>query len=113
VSFLGVTAHFAVRGGQDTQVNLRSRLAAFRHIEGSHTGENLATAFYKIVKEAGVEHRVYLFPPFQHFLSLTTVDQMGSITADNASNNDTMMEHLERLFAEDNIPFSCHGNRVW
>lgn len=38
--------------------------------------------------------------------------QLGSITADNASNNDTMMEHLEALFKKENIPFDHHGNRV-
>jgi hypothetical protein len=31
---------------------------------------------------------------------------------DNASNNDTMMQHLEALFAQDGIPFDHHGNQV-
>ena len=38
--------------------------------------------------------------------------QLGSITADNASNNNTMMEHLEALLAEEDIPFDWCRNRV-
>jgi hypothetical protein len=55
VSFLGVTAHFVVRDGLDGQLVLRSGLLAFRHIQGSHTGANLASVLYKIIKDAGIE----------------------------------------------------------
>ena len=58
VSFLGATAHPTVRGASDNQLILRSGLLAFRNIKGSHTGENLARVFYKIIKDAGVEQRV-------------------------------------------------------
>jgi len=59
VSFLGATAHFIVRGASDGELILRSGLLAFRHIRGSHTGENMASVFYGIIKDAGIEQRVY------------------------------------------------------
>lgn len=31
---------------------------------------------------------------------------------DNASNNDTLMKHLETRFQNDGIPFDHEGNRV-
>ena len=34
------------------------------------------------------------------------------ITVDNASNCDTMLEHLKYLLQEKDIPFSRDGNRV-
>ena len=58
VSFLGTTAHFIVRNMSDGQLLLRSGLLAFRHIQGSHTGQNLASVLYKIIKEASIEQRV-------------------------------------------------------
>jgi len=61
VSFLGATAHFIVRDGPDSQLILRSGLLAFRHIWGSHTGENLARILYKIIKGARIEQKVYWF----------------------------------------------------
>ena len=61
VLFLGATAHFIVRDGPESQLILRSGLLAFWHVRGSHTGENLARIFYKIIKDAGIEKKVYWF----------------------------------------------------
>ena len=58
VSFLGATAHFIVRDMLHDQLILRSGLLAFRHLQGSHTGEHLAEVFYAIIKGAGIERRV-------------------------------------------------------
>jgi len=38
--------------------------------------------------------------------------KIGQITLDNASNNNTMMEHLELLLKRRDIPFDRHGNRI-
>ncbi|TFK16776.1 hypothetical protein FA15DRAFT_606415, partial [Coprinopsis marcescibilis] len=38
---------------------------------------------------------------------------IGFITLDNASNNDTMMDHLELSLSEHNIPFSSTNSCVW
>jgi len=61
VSFLGATAHFIVRNVPDGQLILRSGLLAFRHIQGSHTGKNLAHVLYTIIKDAGIEQKVCWF----------------------------------------------------
>lgn len=60
-AFLAATAHFIVRvyDGSESRLVLRSGLLAFRHIYGSHTGENLACLLHKIIKDAGIERRVY------------------------------------------------------
>ena len=60
MAYFGGTAHFIVRYKLDEPLVLRSGLLVFRHIEGRHTGEHLASIFYKIIKEAGIEHRVCL-----------------------------------------------------
>ena len=42
----------------DKPLILRSGLLAFWRIQGQHTGENLATVLYGVIKEAGIEKRV-------------------------------------------------------
>lgn len=61
--FLAATAHFIVRmlDGSDSRLILRSGLLAFRHVHGSHTGENLAHVLHKVIKDAGIEQRVHQF----------------------------------------------------
>ncbi|EPQ60967.1 hypothetical protein GLOTRDRAFT_30409, partial [Gloeophyllum trabeum ATCC 11539] len=50
--------------------------------------------FLKVVKDLGLLHKI------------------GMITCDNASNNDTKMEHIELLLKQRGIPFDRHGNRI-
>ena len=38
--------------------------------------------------------------------------KLGTITMDNASNNDTFMSELKELLRADNIPFDEDGNRI-
>lgn len=38
--------------------------------------------------------------------------KLGSITMDNASNNDTLMSELKELLRADNMPFDQDGNRI-
>ena len=61
ISFLGITAHFIARDNVDGKpaLALRSRMLAFRHIQGSHTGERLARVFYQVIKDAGIERKVH------------------------------------------------------
>jgi hypothetical protein len=54
--YMAVTAHYMIEAGG--QLSLRSRLVAFRHIKGSHTGENLAKEFYNVLCRFKVSHRV-------------------------------------------------------
>ena len=53
---MGVTAHYIVR--DHGNLLLRSGLLAFRHIKGSHTGENLARILFGIIREMEITHRV-------------------------------------------------------
>jgi len=57
---MAVTAHYLVTkpGGNLEQ---RNRLVAFRHLHGSHTGENLADVFFRVLEELSVMDRVCLF----------------------------------------------------
>ncbi|KAF5387624.1 hypothetical protein D9615_000715 [Tricholomella constricta] len=98
-SHLAITAHYMVMSS-DGHLILRSRLIAFRKLEGSHTGENMAKVLWRVIND------------------LNIVDRIGMITLDNASNNNTMMEHLERLFPTVQrmpapiIIFDREGNRI-
>jgi hypothetical protein len=58
VSFLALTTHFIVR--ENGCLVLRNRLLAFRIVEGSHTGENLARIIFTILKDAGLLGKVCL-----------------------------------------------------
>jgi hypothetical protein len=57
-SYLAVTGHYLVRDQVTRKLIWRSGLLAFRYIEGSHSGINLAQNFIKIVEELGVLHKV-------------------------------------------------------
>jgi hypothetical protein len=56
VSFLALTAHFIAR--ENGRLVLRNRLLAFRIVEGSHNGENLARIVFAILKDAGLLGKV-------------------------------------------------------
>lgn len=56
-SFLTVSSHFYVRD-EKGKLQKQNGLIAFRLIEGSHTGVNLAHEFIKIVEELGVLRKV-------------------------------------------------------
>lgn len=54
---MAVTAHYCSKDSRGRLV-LRSHLIAFRHISGSHTGENLARYFVEILEDVGATQRV-------------------------------------------------------
>ena len=58
VSFLALTAHFVVR--ENGRLVLQNKLLAFRIVEGSHNGENLARIIFAILKDAGLLGKVCL-----------------------------------------------------
>lgn len=61
----------------------------------SHSGMNLAEAFAKILDDFGISDKARFRQ--QHLARLTDFHQMLSITADNASSNDTMTTELAKL----------------
>lgn len=56
--FLAITMHFAAEDLNEKKLVLRTRLGAFRHIPGSHTGKNMAAHFLRVLEELDVLNRV-------------------------------------------------------
>src|SRR5579859_3233408 len=77
-AMIAITAHWT-----DKDWNVRSTLMAIREIEGNHDGENISKVVLGILKEFEI------------------VDRLGYFTGDNASNNDTAMEWLDRRIREE------------
>jgi len=73
--------------------NLLSLLLDIVEVACSHSGFNLATAFAKILEDFGIS------------------DKILSITCDNASNNDTMIEELAVLI--DDFPGPANQTRCF
>ena len=63
----------------------------------SHSGANLAAAFAKVLEEFGIRDKVWLQLNKKIKNKTDRIIQILGITADNASNNDKMIEHLAAL----------------
>jgi hypothetical protein len=89
---MSVTAHYV----KDTEATwrLQARLIAFKHMPGSHDGRSLGKAFVEVLRQ----HRL--------------TRKVGQVTADNASNNNSMMEEVEKVLEEEGIQFSRWGNHI-
>ncbi|KDN38535.1 hypothetical protein RSAG8_09424, partial [Rhizoctonia solani AG-8 WAC10335] len=87
--FMAVTGHYI-----NSIKEIRTTLMAFRVVEGAHAGIILAQHLFGVLKEYDVIHKV------------------GSVTLDNASNNNTMMEELARLIRAEGYDFDKEGNRI-
>lgn len=74
LAFLSITAYVI-----DSDWQYREALIGFEHISGSHTGDNLASIVFNVLKNCQIDDRLF------------------AITADNASNNNTMRQSLSRL----------------
>ncbi|KAF5353589.1 hypothetical protein D9758_013794 [Tetrapyrgos nigripes] len=92
-SYMAVTVHYIVRA-ESGHIELRSRLVAFRRIESSHTGANIAGIFMSVLKDLGAQNSI------------------GMITLDNASNNGTFVKELSDALHDLGIDFDINGNRV-
>jgi hypothetical protein len=77
LSFIAVTVYFI-----DKDWNHHEVLIGFEHLEGVHTGVELARVINGVVTKAGLEGRII------------------SITTDNASNNSTMVSEFNELLHE-------------
>jgi len=56
IPFLGITAHWIDENWKFNQITLE-----FYHLEGPHSGENLAKAIVKVLKEYGILTKVGIF----------------------------------------------------
>jgi hypothetical protein len=89
LALLGVVAHYTDKTGQ-----LRLALLALRELEGVHSGENQCKVFVEVLQEYGVQHKI------------------GFLIMDNATNNDTLMEHLENAQLDAGFRFDAVERRL-
>ncbi|KAF8714530.1 hAT family C-terminal dimerization region, partial [Rhizoctonia solani] len=87
--FMAITSHYVNAVDEDV-----ATLIAFHIVEGAHAGVILAQHIFGVLKEYNIVHKI------------------GSITLDNASNNNTMMEELLRLIRAKGYDFDEEGNQI-
>jgi hypothetical protein len=92
-AFVAVTVHFQVKG------SAVAMLLDLVEVATSHSGLNLATAFAKILDDFGISDKVrcHGLGSCECCRMLTVAMQVLSITCDNASCNDTMIDELEDM----------------
>jgi hypothetical protein len=114
--FMAVTAHWIESKVQQTTqgpqhiLKLRADLIGFIRVPGRHDGDHLAQAFIHVAKRMCILHKVCLM--FLIYICPDSSIQIGWITLDNASNNDTMMFPLERELRRRGISFSRVERRI-
>ncbi|CAG8690565.1 2244_t:CDS:2, partial [Cetraspora pellucida] len=83
-SFFTITVHWISKDWK-----LQNILLDFINLHGPHSGENLCDAFVSSCREFGILLKIFM------------------ITSDNATNNDTFMQHLETICYNENIAFNA------
>ena len=86
---MAFTVHFAHEG---TPISMLLDLV---EVPMSHSGVNLAATFAKVLEEFGISDKVWL--QLNKNKKTDCFTQILGVTADNASNNDKMIEHLAAL----------------
>jgi len=89
LSLLAILAHYTDQSGK-----LNRALLGLRELEGLHTGENQCRTFLEVIGEYGIQR------------------QTGYLMMDNASNNDTFMDHLEAAQVEAGYRFNAIERRL-
>ena len=91
LSFFGFTIHYI-----NNEWVMQNPLLAFEYLEGEHDGLSLSKAFIEELEAYGIAERLL------------------GVTADNASNNKTMMVHLQSYYEEKypNAGFSVSWNQM-
>lgn len=82
-SYIGVTIHYV-----DKEYKLQNHVLDFAAITGPHDGKNIAKSIFEILQKFGISSKLL------------------AITVDNAANNKTMVQELQKLI------FNSH-NQVW
>jgi hypothetical protein len=91
LSFFGFTIHYI---NDDWQ--MKEELLAFKFLEGEHDGKSLSVAFIDVLEDFEI------------------ADRLLGVTADNASNNSTMLAHMEEYYSKKypEAGFSVAWNQV-
>jgi len=98
--------------GRQYILKLRVDLIGFHRVPGKHDGEHLAHAFLHILDRVSVSKKVCFSLLIFFLIHLFTFSQIGWITLDNASNNDTFLRHLKELLHECGITFDIISQRI-
>jgi hypothetical protein len=113
---MAVTAHWVqgveieTTAGSQKKLELRTDLIGFNKIPGRHKGKHLAHCFIHVLDRVKITHKVLFSCVF--FAPLLICSQIGWVTCDNASNNDTMMVSLEEMLHKQKIKFDAVENRI-
>ncbi|CAB4442276.1 unnamed protein product [Rhizophagus irregularis] len=89
ISFLGITIHWIAN---DWKIN--STVLDFSHIEGPHSGENIASKLFEVLRE------------------FKLLSKILGISTDNASNMDKMFSKFEYMCNYESIKFDVENQRV-
>jgi hypothetical protein len=91
LSFFGFTVHYI-----DEKWKMQQRLLAFKYLTGEHDGVSLAKAMIEVLEDFGI------------------ADRLLGVTADNASNNSTMLQEIQNYYNEKypESGFSVEWNQV-
>ena len=73
LSFFGFTVHYI-----DDDWQMKEELLAFKYLQGDHDGKSLSIAFIEVLEDFAI------------------ADRLLAVTADNASNNSTMMAEKQQ-----------------
>jgi hypothetical protein len=115
--FMAVTAHWiettTVQTPQGPQhiLKLQSDLIGFQRCPGRHTGEHLAQAFLHVLERIKITSKVHkVFVVYGIYAHSNF--QIGWVTLDNTSNNDTFMITLAAELRALRIPFDAVKRRI-
>jgi hypothetical protein len=100
-AYIAITVHFQKDGV------LVAMLLDLVEVAESHSGSHLAAAFVKVLEDFMITDKVSI-QLYCFCQSALTVAQIISVTCDNASNNDTMVEALKDLL----VVFPGESNRT-
>jgi hypothetical protein len=98
-------AYFAVTGHwiEERIVGVWTKehaLFGFTQMNTAHNGQRLGQALFKIANRLGIVHKVCDFTRSQRFSLIKNKMQIGYVTCDNATNNDTMLTEFALRYEE-------------
>ena len=90
-AYIAVAVHFEQNGV------LMCLLLDLIEVAKSHSSTNIAAAFAKILDDFGIGHKVRVDQPHENSITHQFMPQILSVTCDNASPNNAMIDALAEL----------------
>jgi hypothetical protein len=115
--YFTITVHYIDTTGPTWM--LEQELLGFKLVQGLHSDKHLAKLCFEAIQEMGITKKVSMESSiYSIFLTKYVLIQIkvSWITTDNATNNDTLMEELEKLLFKAGVPmaqFSMLNNHIW